>query len=192
MRLGGERGEPLRPGRQLSGLLLDPFSLVLADLEQPDLARRAETDALQLRRRRTLARPCRRLLRLQLERADPRQLGGQAGGAVGVRVCSFVQRPAEPRRDCHGGEQRLVQPIAPTCDATKQCGVHCARGAEVRDLRERGLGRLRPCGSRLRLSGGRASLILKRVDLQRELAPTRLQLEEHRLGGFAGEPEPPR
>ena len=114
VRLGGDRRQPLGLGRQLAGVALDLLAVVLGNLEEPDLTVRAEADALQLGRGSSLVRTRRRLLRLELVRTDSRQLGGNTGGALGVRPRPFAQRRLEPRRDRDSGEERLVEPVGST------------------------------------------------------------------------------
>ena len=124
-----------------------------------------------------------------LEPADAGKLACELGGPLRAGVGALPQRLLETGGDGDGREQRLVQTLDAADEPAQQRWISRTRGPEVSDLRVRGLGSFRTLGRGDGLALGRLRLRTQLSDFGFELASSGLELEQHRLGGLAGEPE---
>ena len=109
--LGCEHGEPLGLRGQLASLALDLLTLLLLDLQHPDLTFTAEPRSLELGRGGGLVRARRFLARLVLEAPDPGEVGAKLGGTLRARIGPRPQRLFEPGRNGNRCDESLVEPI---------------------------------------------------------------------------------
>ena len=187
--LGGRSRAPLCLLRELLRVAFHLLPLGLVDLEQADLALAAEADALELGGGGAVVRPRRGLACLVLEPAEPRELVCELARARRVLLGVGAQRVLEPRRERDGGKERLVEPVRACGDPPQQRGVGSARRAQVCDPSVGGLGLLGGQGGLAGFGLGGLRLGCQLGDLAFELPLPRLQPEQDRLGGLAGEPE---
>ena len=151
--LGCKYGEPLGLVGQLASLALDLLTLVLVDLQHPDLTFAAEPRPLELGRSGTLVSARRLPARLVFEAPNPGEVGAQFGGALRARFGACPQRRLEPGRNGNGCDQSLVEPIGAGGEPPKHDRIGGADHTQVSDLR---VGGLRLLGAR----GGVAGLPL--------------------------------
>ena len=159
--------EPLDLLRQLVALVaLGGWSACRLQSATRLLSLRLDTRALDLDRAQPLARFRGLAPSLDLGRAEAAQLVGELTGARRADVCARPQRSFELFRD--GDVERRDEPLGQACEPLG-----------------RAVGRdgVRICWNRR----GRARLEL--FDLGRERTTPRFQLQPHRLGGLAGEPQ---